>query len=194
MKNIQIYYPKKYDGEGYTKVKDNIYKTVQIYEENDTSLSLKGITDEALLEKLRSMAEWKQGEREIERDAGTLIIWYDGKKYYKYPDDEETIYENLHNASGEAIYVTSFMFEQEPEFGENEPFVTDISQYPLEDILDEFFCYVTDFYEDENADDKVYSYVEFASEDISDIEKLLSIVGKHVYNKEEGEYIKLVIE
>ncbi|MDE6026399.1 MAG: hypothetical protein K2G45_13230 [Lachnospiraceae bacterium] len=194
MKNIKIYCPIKYDGDNYTRVKDNIYKTVHIYEESDTSLSLKGVTDQALLDKLRSMTEWKQGEREIELEAETLIIWYNGKKYYKYMDDEETIYENMYDESGETIYVTSLMFEQEPEFDENEPSNPEISQYPLEDILDEYLCYVTDFYEDENARDKVNSYVEFASEDISDIEKLLSIVGKHVYNREDGDYIKLVIE
>lgn len=38
------------------------------------------------------------------------------------------------------------------------------------------------------------SYVEFASEKIDDIKKLLSIIGKHVYNKLEGEYVYLKIE
>ena len=47
---------------------------------------------------------------------------------------------------------------------------------------------------DENESDANNSYVEFASDDIEYIRKLLSIIGKHVYNKKDGEYIKLVIE
>ena len=37
-------------------------------------------------------------------------------------------------------------------------------------------------------------YIEIVSEEIEDIEKFLSIIGKHVYNKEQGGYIKLIIE
>ena len=85
------------------------------------------------------------------------------------------------------------MFEPEPEFDENEP-AEEISQYPLEDILEKFFCYVSDDYEEENAEDPKNCYVEFASEDIGDIRDILTIVGKHVYNKENGEYVDLIIE
>ncbi len=54
--------------------------------------------------------------------------------------------------------------------------------------------YNSDDYEKENESDKNHSYVEFASEEIDDIKKLLSIIGKHVYNKLEGEYVYLKIE
>ena len=91
------------------------------------------------------------------------------------------------------IYVTSIVFEAEPEFGENEPEDEEISQYPLEDILDEYLVYVYDDYAEENASDKVNSYVEFASEDIEDIRNVLNILGKHVYNSQEGEYVMLKV-
>ncbi len=68
---------------------------------------------------------------------------------------------------------------------------TEISQYPLEDILDEFYVYLYDDYIKENSEDKVNSYVEFASEDIEDVRKVITILGRHVYNYEEGDYIKL---
>ena len=51
-----------------------------------------------------------------------------------------------------------------------------------------------DDYEEENAEDPKNCYVEFASEDIGDIRDILTIVGKHVYNKDNGEYVDLIIE
>ena len=97
----------------------------------------------------------------------------------------------------EKLYVTTLSFEQEPEYGEGQDAV-DISQYPLEDILDKFFCHISDFYEDKNVSGSVVCFLEFAAPDLEDLRKLRSIIGKHVYNKEVEEagqvYIKLVIE
>ena len=92
------------------------------------------------------------------------------------------------------VFVTSIIFEAEPDLGENEPTDPIVSQYPLEDILDKFYLYVYDDFIEENTVDAINSYVEFASEDIEDIRNVLSIMGKHVYNVEEGDYIKLRIE
>ena len=64
----------------------------------------------------------------------------------------------------------------------------------MEDLLDEFMCCCEDWYEQENANDPIHSYQEFSSPDLSDIQNLLSIVGKHVYNKERGDYVDLIIE
>ena len=77
---------------------------------------------------------------------------------------------------------------------ENDPADQYVSQYPLEDILDEFNIYCYDEYAEENTSDKENSYVEFAGDDIEDIRKVLTIIGKHVYNEVEGEYVKLKIE
>ena len=114
----------------------------------------------------------------------------------KYSDDryieiEEGIYKI--NENNEVLYVTSLSFVQEPEFneGDNANF---ISQYPLEDILDKFYCHISDFYEEYNTVDSQKCYQEFASPDIEDVKNLRSIIGKHVYNKEINEYIELIIE
>ena len=100
--------------------------------------------------------------------------------------------ENIYEINGE--YVTSIMFEQEPEYGENQPSDALISQYPLEDILEEFYVVAGDMYPAENKNDPVNSYIEFSSPDIGDIQSLLQIVGKHVYNQDNGNSVLLMIE
>ena len=182
MKNIRNYHPQKYDEKEYIKIKENIYEKTNPNE----SLSLKEITDSSLLKEIQSLDNWKNIEEDL------LYIVYNGKKYYKDIDDE-AIYENQ-SKDNDTLYVTSIMFEQEPEYDENDPSSPYISQYPLEDILDKYSCYCMDDYAIENKEDLVNSYIEFASKDIEDIEKLLEIVGKHVYNKKDGEYVKLIIE
>ena len=191
MKNIRIYTPNKYKGENYIEVKDNIYKTVVELEENDDALSLKQIADEEFLKELENLTDWKNSDREIEEDY--LIAYYNGKKYYKDIEDEENIiFKNMDEEK--TVYVTSIVFEPEPEFNENQPSDKYVSQYPLEDILDKFGCYCGDFYEKENEEDPVNSYVEFASDNIEEIENVLTIIGNNAYNKEDGEYVKLIIE
>ena len=193
MKNIRIYTSDKYKGENYIEVKDNIYKTVVKLKENDNELFLEQVTDEKLLKELEKLTNWKKSDCEIEEDY--LIAYYNGKKYYKYIEDEKNIiFKKEDDATEKNVYVTSIVFEQEPEFNENKPSDKYISQYPLEDILDKFSCYCGDFYKKENEEDSVNSYIEFVSEDIKKIENLLIIIGKHVYNKKDGEYVKLVIE
>lgn len=111
-----------------------------------------------------------------------------------YTELEDGIYE-VHEK--EKLYVTSLSFEQEPEYGEGEN-AGSISQYPLEDILDKFYCHVTDFYEMLNLETSSTCYLEFGSSDVNDIKNLRSIIGKHVYNKENEQdgkaYVDLVIE
>lgn len=118
---------------------------------------------------------------------------YNSTKYEndKYTKVEEGIYKLENN--GKVIYVTSLSFIQEPELdeGENAGY---ISQVPLEDILDEFYCYVSDFYEELNTEDSEICYQEFASNDLEDVKNLRTIIGKHVYSKEVDGYSELVIE
>ena len=94
-------------------------------------------------------------------------------------------------------FVTSLSFEQEPEY-EEEASADCISQYPLEDILDRFSVYVSDFYDDLNVAGSARCYLEFSAATIDSIRELRAIIGKHVYNKpvtEDGvEYADLVIE
>ena len=89
--------------------------------------------------------------------------------------------------------MTTLSFVQEPELGEGSS-ATDLSNYPLEDILDRFYCHVSDFYNDLNKEDAQVCYLEFASPEMEDVVNLRSIIGKHVYNKEEGERVTLIIE
>lgn len=123
------------------------------------------------------------------------ISVYLPKKYQEsgYIQVSENIYKTYDDFMKEDCYVTSLSFVQEPEFNEGAS-PSDISQYPLEDILDKFYVSVSDFYEKENSESNSLCYLEFQGADIEDIKSLLGIVGKHVYNKEEEGRIKLLIE
>ena len=105
---------------------------------------------------------------------------------------EEGIFETM-DEDDEMLYVTSLSFVQEPEKGEGQH-GGDISQYPIEDVLDKFYCHVSDFYDDLNNENSQVCYYEFGSPDLQDVQRLRSIIGKHVYNVEEGESVKLIIE
>ena len=131
MKNIRVYTPDIYKGENYIEVKDNIYKTVIEAEEDDDGLSLEQVTDKELLKELEKLTDWKQSDREIEDDY--LIAYYNGKKYYKDIEDEENIiFKNMYEDREETVYVTSIIFEPEPEFDENKS--TDKHVYNKEDV------------------------------------------------------------
>lgn len=100
---------------------------------------------------------------------------------YKYVCDDET------------LFVTSISFVQEEEYGEGVD-SSDISQYPVEDICDRFFCYISDFYPELNDGRDNVCYLEFASNDIEDVRSLLTITGSHIYNKEVDGTLELVVE
>lgn len=82
------------------------------------------------------------------------IANYPASKYQagaKYQHVADGIYRCLDaTADTHDEYVTSLSFVQEPELEEGTG-PQDISQYPLEDILDRFLVYVSDFYEAANA-------------------------------------------
>jgi len=105
----------------------------------------------------------------------------------------EHIYKTYDEFMGEDRYVTSLCFVQEPELGEGAS-PREISQYPLEDLLDRFYVSVSDHYEKENAESDRLCYLEFCGSALADVKSLLGIVGKHVWNQEQDGYIKLLIE
>ena len=126
---------------------------------------------------------------------------YTPEKYStsEYTKIEEGIYKTKdpYENSSEDCYVTSLSFEQEPDMpGEEGGSPQYITQTPLEDLLDEFFVYVSDFYEDLNATSEITCYQEFCSSDIEDIRKLRTVIGKRVYAKliDDNGYYELVIE
>ncbi len=95
-----------------------------------------------------------------------------------------------------AFYM-SFSFEQEPELEEGED-SADISQYPLEDLLDKFNVHVSDFFKDINSKAKKQCVIEVSSPHQELLESMKSILGKHVFNRncvQNGEeVVDLVIE
>ena len=124
---------------------------------------------------------------------------YKAEKYSKdeYVEVKANIYKTYDSFMESDAYVTSLSFEQEPEFEEGAD-SSAISQYPLEDVLDKYYVAVNDFYENLNDGSSNTCYLEFSGASIENIENLLQIVGKHVYNGEEESdgktYIKLIIE
>lgn len=114
---------------------------------------------------------------------------YKTKKVIKL---EDMIYLSKDQVLGKECCVTSLSFEQEPELGEGTD-SSNISQYPLEDILDEFDLALEDEYLELNAMGTKTCYVELGSLNPTDIRKVLGLIGKHVYNKEvEKNGIKVV--
>ena len=110
---------------------------------------------------------------------------------HSYTKIEEDIY------GYDDVYVMTLQFQQEPEYDEGMS-SAEISQYPLEDILDRFNVYVSDFYRAENRKATLNCQLEFASRRLESIQKLKTIIGKRIYNKvvkENGEeFAELVIE
>jgi hypothetical protein len=127
------------------------------------------------------------------------INYFEAKKYNdtRYEKVVDHIYKTEDTFMGGEHFVTSLCFEQEPQYDEGlSP--KDISQYPLEDILDKYYVAVEDFYETENNASSSVCYLEFSGKEFEDITELLEIVGKHVFNEEVEEdghiYVKLNIE
>ena len=115
---------------------------------------------------------------------------YNGEEYKKVKD---YIYKYA-DENGDIYYCTSISFEQEPEFDEGEN-SSNISQYPMEDILDRFCVHISDFFDDLNNGESNICYCEFSGVKKKDIKKLKkSIVGKHVYNKETEDSVELIFE
>lgn len=98
------------------------------------------------------------------------------------------------------IFVTSLTFEMEPEcYGEENASPSNLTQIPIEGILDEFNLFVTDFYEQLNQSSEIICYQEFGSLDLEDIKNLRTLIGKLFYavpyTGEDGEeYYNMVIE
>jgi len=94
-------------------------------------------------------------------------------------------------------FYLGLSFEQEAELGEG-TISSDISQYPLEDILDEYSVFVSDFCDETNSNGTPECKLVFASDSLENLQSLRSIIGKHVYNamleKDGDEYVKLIIE
>lgn len=138
----------------------------------------------------------------INHDFVTRLLGAYMKNFRNY-DSHKYICHDGYTHCGEGIYekdgrfFTSLSFEQEPEKGEGiSP--QQISQYPLEDILEHYLVYISDFYSDLNNMSKDRCYLEFASTEMRDILNLRTLIGKCAFNCNavvDGEHcVKLVIE
>ena len=176
MKNIRILDAPKYSGKAYRKTAiEGVYTTRLIPLQEDGNLFLQEVTEQALADRLRAMDGWTKGETELVEDM--LVITYDGQVYYRtLPEDGDMVLE-IEQQEPEKVYVCSLAFEQEPEFGEGSD-SSDLSQYPLEDILDEFGCWISDAYDELNAQKSATCVLEFASSNRNNTKRLLELVGK----------------
>lgn len=120
-----------------------------------------------------------------------------------YQEIEEGIYKTKspYGSMEKDIFVTSLSFEMEPEcYGEEDASPRNLTQVPIEGILDEFMLFVTDFYEELNEMSEKTCYQEFGSFDLSDIQKLRTLIGKRFYampyidEKNGEEYYNMVTE
>lgn len=114
---------------------------------------------------------------------------------------EDGIYKTMspYDSGDKDIFVTSLTFEMEPEcYGEEDASPRNLTQVPIEGLLDEFGLFVTDFYEELNETSETICYQEFGSFDLEDIQKLRTLIGKRFYavpyTDGEEEYYNMVIE
>lgn len=102
---------------------------------------------------------------------------YESGKYDEsYRMSQDGIFEK------DGTYFTSLSFQQEPLLDEGRN-PQEISQYPLEDLLDHYGVWVSDFYQKLNRRSSEDCYLEFASTKLQSIVSLREVIGKHVYNK-----------
>lgn len=118
-----------------------------------------------------------------------------------FQEVEEGIYRTTSPYGKEEIFVTSLSFEMEPErYGEEEASPRNLTQVPIEGLLDEFGLFVTDFYEELNNASDITCYQEFGSFDVEDIQRVRTLIGKRFYavpyiGEEDGEeYYRMVTE
>lgn len=114
---------------------------------------------------------------------------------------EEGIYRTKSPYNKDNIFVTSLTFEMEPEcYGEEDASPQNLTQVPIEGILDEFSVFVTDFYESQNNASETTCYQEFGSHHLDALQKLRTLIGKRFYavpyiDEEDGdEYYNMHME
>ena len=103
------------------------------------------------------------------------------EKCQKYENSEQFkliengIYQDLKD-DDDTKYRMTISYELEPDNDTN-------NQYPLEDVLNKYYLYVSDFLESENNTEPNDFKLELAGE-LSDIKNCQEIIGKKVYNQE----------
>ncbi len=181
MKNIENFKSPKYDDPRYEMVLPDIYKVTRKVNDDRLSTKFTQSADEEA-EVVRDIEGWEYSEK-----YSGYLLSYNDKLYYRDNNHRDDVILE-YDTSEETYYLTSLSFVQEPELGEGED-ASNISQYPLEDIMDEWFCWVSDFYDDLNIKGSEKCYQEFASYDLETLVGLRTIIGKRVYSNDDGFYI-----
>ena len=118
--------------------------------------------------------------------------FYKAEKYNNQ-EEYEPIKDNIYKFAGD--YVTSLTFEMDnTRFGEEDACPQNIPQFPLEDMLDKYMVYISDFYGDLNRTSNITCYLEFGSDNIENIRNLLTIIGKQFYAVENNGKYNIIIE
>lgn len=118
-----------------------------------------------------------------------LDKYSDCKRYTQY---EGFIYKDATGGVGGIMGITSgpvycLTLYAELEDGED-------TQYPLEDVLNQYYVNCTEVMEEkEEAGKRIYIF-EVEGENAENIKSIAGLVGKRVYNYNDGNYIKLGIE
>ncbi len=68
------------------------------------------------------------------------------------------------------------------------------TQYPLEDLLDKYLVNCTEVMEEKEEAGKRVFIFEIEGTDENSVKQIAGLVGKRVYNYEDGDYVKLGIE
>lgn len=110
----------------------------------------------------------------------------------RYKQHKEFIYKDVTGGVGGKMGITSGPVYCVTLYAELED--DEDTQYPLEDILDKYYVNCTDVMEEREEADKRIFIFEIEGEDEEAIKSIADLVGKRVYNYEDGDYIKLGIE
>jgi len=106
----------------------------------------------------------------------------------KYKDDNqfEKLTDYIYKERGKSSYRITLRCELEP----NED-----SQYPLDDVLDKYLLNVTDHIKEfQKKEKKILEFELESCHSLDEIKAVSEIVGKRVYNADDGGSVRLVIE
>lgn len=119
-----------------------------------------------------------------------LAKYDDRTRYTQY---EGFIYRDVTGGVGGRMGITSEPVYCVTLYAELEDDELD-TQYPLEDLLDEYLVHCTEVAEEKEEAGKRIFIFEIEGEDVDSIKSIADLVGKRVYNYEEGNYVMLGIE
>ena len=115
---------------------------------------------------------------------------YENKE--RYTKQDGVIYEDATGGVGGRMGITSNPVYCVTLYAELED--EEDTQYPLEDILDKYYVNCTEVMIEKEENGKRIFIFEIEGKDINAIKSIADLVGKRVYNYEDGDYIRLGIE